>query len=122
MYKLFIFVAIGGFFGAICRYALIEKIKKHHSFSLPLHTLFVNLNGSFLLGFLWGLSIKSEYYLMLGVGFMGAYTTFSTFIIESVQLFKSGKRKVFVTYLLGTTVGGIVFAWLGTNIAKMFLT
>jgi CrcB protein len=76
-------VAVGGFFGAICRFGLSRSLQKKRIF--PIGTLAVNLTGAFLLGLLAGIQLKGNGYLLLGIGFMGAFTTFSTFKLESEQ-------------------------------------
>ena len=88
-----LFVMIGGFFGAISRFALGEWI--HTSNGFPLGTLFINLIGCFFLG--WFLTfvsqkkkIRPELTLLIGTGFVGSFTTFSTFSVETLTLLQQG--------------------------------
>lgn len=113
-----LFIAIGGFFGAISRYLCSNLIKKKIMTRFPLGTLFVNLIGSFLLGFLYGITNEINPKLLLGTGFLGAFTTFSTFNLETMQLVESKQRFTAFIYLALTYVGGIVFAFIGFTIAR----
>jgi fluoride exporter len=105
-------VAIGGFIGAISRYWLIQYIKSKISTAMPVATLTINLIGSFLLGLISGLHVSELVHLLFAVGFLGAFTTFSTLAVEAVQLWKQNKR-IFYSYLLFSFGGGIAFAWIG---------
>ena len=106
-------VGAGGFFGAISRYSLSQYINKNYSFRLPVATLIINLTGSFLLGFIISLGLGDSAVLLLGTGFMGAFTTFSTFKIEGIQLHLSKRKKDFLLYNLYSYGGGILLAFLG---------
>ena len=92
-----IFVSIGGFFGAISRFAVSKSVKSRKKTSFPVGTFAVNLMGSFLLGLLIGMHLKGDHYALLGIGFMGSFTTFSTLMLESEQL---RNRKRFALLLL----------------------
>ncbi|WP_141433620.1 fluoride efflux transporter CrcB [Bacillus sp. 03113] len=113
-------VAVGGFFGAICRYAIINFIKNVHHSSFPLGTLCVNLSGSFLLGILNGMMLNHYFMSFLGIGFMGAFTTFSTFKLETVQLIVD-RHYFAVINLLLTYIAGIGFAYLGIILGKIII-
>ena len=113
------FIATGGFIGAICRYWLANLIKKKNRYRLPLGTLLVNLIGSFLLGFLYGFTNDNDIRLLLGIGFLGAFTTFSTFNLETMQLLEGRERLTAFIYLALTYIGGIVFAFAGFMIGKI---
>jgi len=108
-----VWVALGGFLGACVRFLLsIWGNKKFHPI-LPRVTLFINLSGSFLLGVLVGGAWSESLYMFLGTGFMGAYTTFSTFNMENVQLIKKREWKVLGVYVAGSYVFGILLADIG---------
>lgn len=113
-----IFVAIGGFFGAISRFALSQRIQNKNKTGFPLGTLSVNLLGSFLLGLLFSVSSTGLIYLLFGVGFMGAFTTFSTLKLEAEYLRKSGKKSFFYLYLICSYTIGLILAYLGLIIGK----
>jgi CrcB protein len=87
-------VAIAAFAGAICRYLVDIAVQHRTEAVLPLGTLVVNLTGSLALGFLVGLGLyhglDNTTQTVAGVGFLGAYTTFSTFAYETVRLVEDG--------------------------------
>ncbi len=113
-------VMIGGFFGAICRFSLGELIHTNNGF--PLTTILINLSGCFILG--WFLTyvslnkkIRPEFTLIIGTGFIGSFTTFSTFSVETLNLFHEGLVFMAVIYVLTSTVLGILLAYAGHNLA-----
>lgn len=93
--SLFLVVALGGLIGAPSRYLLDRAISTRIESDLPWGTFAINITGSLLLGFLTGLSINGNLPLidkdLLGTGFCGAYTTFSTFTYETVRLLEDGR-------------------------------
>ncbi|XJZ25806.1 fluoride efflux transporter FluC [Bacillota bacterium Lsc_1132] len=111
-----IFVAIGGFFGAISRFAVSRKIQ--HKSGFPIATLIVNLFGAFLLGLFVGLQLKGQLYALAGVGFMGAFTTFSTFKLELVKFKYAKQRTFFYSYLAISYIGGISLAYIGIMLGR----
>ncbi|MDQ0242516.1 CrcB protein [Bacillus fengqiuensis] len=108
-----LWIAIGGFLGAISRFTLSTWIHKRFNSNFPIGTLFVNLLGSFLLGWMVGKGLSSGLYSFFGVGFMGAFTTFSTFKLENVQLREKRNHSVLFYYLVSSYAGGIVLAFIG---------
>ncbi len=112
--KIYALVALGGFIGAISRYALSSYIQSKHQSPFPHGTFIINLTGSFLLGFLFRrYNVHSEMFLLLGTGFLGAYTTFSTFEFESIELIRKEKVLISVLYLTASVVLGVILAYLG---------
>jgi CrcB protein len=93
--ELFFVVALGGFVGAPSRYLLDRAVNRRIESDLPWGTFLVNVSGSFVLGLLTGLSLShhlsSTAKALLGTGFCGAYTTFSTFSFETVRLLETGQ-------------------------------
>lgn len=112
-------VAIGGFFGAISRFGISRLFKKYDHSDFPYATLFVNLVGSFLLGYVIGSDIVETGILLLGTGFLGSFTTFSTFKLETIQLHADKKWKPLITYLLISYTVGILFAFIGMALGKV---
>ncbi|MFC7058881.1 fluoride efflux transporter CrcB [Halovenus salina] len=99
----FLLVGIGGVLGAWARYLLGQQVNTDR-----LDTLAVNVLGSFALGLLLGVPETHPVFSVFAVGFCGAFTTFSTFAVETVQSFEAGNRQQAVgnavVNLLGATV------------------
>jgi fluoride exporter len=114
-----LFIAIGAFFGAISRFALINELKKRIQRNVPYPTMIVNMSGSFLLGITVGLNVYTTIYFILAVGFLGAYTTFSTFAVEAVTLLRSKNSSSFFIYFIGTFLGGVLFCLVGWKIGTI---
>ncbi|WP_027415858.1 fluoride efflux transporter CrcB [Aneurinibacillus terranovensis] len=106
-------IGLGGFIGAISRFVVVESVGKRTSSPFPFGTLTVNLIGSFLLGFLYGTKLNHHVTAMLGAGFLGAFTTFSTFQYENVQLGKKKNWKTVFLYVGVSVIAGILLAALG---------
>lgn len=112
-------VGIGGFLGAISRYSVSQFINSRFSFRIPFATLFINLLGSFLLGFIIGLGITGSWLLLIGTGYMGAFTTFSTFKLEGIQLHIEKRKKDFSLYNGVSYGGGILLAYFGLQLGNL---
>lgn len=90
-----IVVGVGGFVGAVCRY-LIGMIPLKEGCTFPIKTFLINIAGSFLIGIVAALAMKTESLdsrtvLFLKVGICGGFTTFSSFALETTDLMKDGK-------------------------------
>jgi CrcB protein len=83
-------IAVAGALGAPARYLLDDVVQNRRAGVFPLGTLVINVTGSFVLGVLTGLALyhafPTDAKVVLGTGFCGAYTTFSTFTYETVRL------------------------------------
>ncbi len=113
-----ILVAIGGFWGAIARYSVNRWAARTIPSVFPYGTLLVNALGSFLLGYLIGMRAEQRLVLLLGTGFMGSFTTFSTFKAESVQLARTKQWSVFYLYIAISYISGIVLAFAGYALGR----
>lgn len=116
-------VGIGGFFGAISRYAIALWIGQKWGRSFPLGTFVINISGSFLIGFLMTLFaerfiVNPQWRLLLIVGFLGAYTTFSTFEYETGKLVKDGEWLIASMNVVLSVFVGFVALKIGEIIAK----
>ncbi|HET7616106.1 MAG TPA: CrcB family protein, partial [Bacillales bacterium] len=86
---------------------------KRMSSAFPFATLAVNLLGAFLLGLIFGSGMDTVWQMMLGTGFMGAFTTFSTFKLENFVLLEHRKWNTLIVYLAASYGGGIFLAFAG---------
>jgi CrcB protein len=107
--------------GAVARDLVDVAVQRRTSATWPLGTLAVNLTGSFVLGFLVGLglyhSLSDPVRTVAGTGFVGAYTTFSTFSYETVRLLQDGSRRTALLNVAVGTAGGLTAATLGLALA-----
>lgn len=107
---------LAGAAGAVCRYALDQVISRLLRRSFPWGTVVVNLSGALALGLLAGTStqgLPATPYVVLGAGFLGAYTTFSTWLFEVVRLAQGGRWGDALAHALGSLVLGVAAAALG---------
>ena len=111
-----------GALGTLARYGLQGLVQERTGSSFPAGTLVVNILGCFLLGgvaeyALTHLSIPPEWRVGITVGFLGAFTTFSTFTFEAVRLIQDGEWARAGTYLMASVVGGILAILAGMRLA-----
>ncbi len=109
----FVLVFIGGALGAVCRYGISVQMKRMISTEFPLATFLINLTGSFFLGLLMAASSDEPFRLLLGTGFLGGFTTFSTFQVENVTLYLRKKYLTLLGYVLLSVGMCILFAYIG---------
>lgn len=114
-----VWVGAAGFFGAVARYQLDGLISRHTDGAFPWGTFVVNLSGCFVLGLISTLLVgrmvaDSALRTALTVGFLGAYTTFSTFTLQGVRLAQDGLPALAAGYVAASVVLGLLAAWAGT--------
>ncbi|MBC2581196.1 fluoride efflux transporter CrcB [Clostridium sp. DJ247] len=112
----FLIVGIGGILGSITRFSLGKLISQHSKCSFPIGTATINITGAILLGIVSSISISKNTYLFFGDGFLGAYTTFSTFMYEGFNLFKENKKLNAFTYITMSILLGLIGYKIGTKI------
>jgi len=117
-------IAIGGALGALSRYGLGLWVSSKWDHGFPLGTFIINITGAFLLGFLnilfvEKLTVSPLWRLGIGIGFLGAYTTFSTFSYEAIMLFEGGSFVTAGLYTLLSVGIGFAGAALGVGLARM---
>lgn len=117
-------IGCGGFFGAILRYLVSKTAVDIFGYSISYGTLFVNVSGSFVLGLMYTLAIdklmiSENIRFLVGVGFLGAFTTFSTFSVESVHLFEDGHYMLSILNIFLNVTLSIAGAAIGIAVAKL---
>jgi fluoride exporter len=117
-------VAIGGTLGALARYGLDRAIERRVDSLFPWSTFAINISGCFAVGLVVAALVDrhdTPAWVRVGltVGFLGAYTTFSTFAQESLDLGKAGYSGLAVTYAVASVAVGVVFVYAGTAAGRM---
>lgn len=115
---IYLLIGFGGIIGSLFRYFLSIVSIKWWGTSFPLGTLFINLSGAFLLGWLssgWMISKKFHPYVLtaFSTGVIGSYTTFSTFCLDAITLIEQGKYLSSILYILASLFGGVLFVNIG---------
>jgi CrcB protein len=116
-------VGAGGFVGAISRYAVGLAVATFWTHRFPLATLLINVTGSFVLGLFSTLAVERvpidpRLRLFVATGFVGAYTTFSTFEYETQRLVETGAARWGLLNVVGSVVAGYAAVQLGVWIAR----
>jgi CrcB protein len=117
-------ISAGGALGACSRYAVSQFASEHWAHAFPIATLVINLTGSLVLScFLTAIGGKNGRFtiprLFFATGFLGAYTTFSTFSVETAHLMRDDKWGTAMLYLSISLIGGLVAALAGFKLARM---
>lgn len=114
-----VFVGIGGALGSLARYRLGKVITEKSNTTFPIGTFIINITGAILLGLVSSLDVSKNMYLLLGDGFLGAYTTFSTFMYEGCNMFQENEKMNAFTYVLGSLFIGVIGYVLGFEFGKL---
>ncbi len=117
-------VTVGGALGALSRYGLGVWISSKWNHGFPLHTFLINISGAFLLGFIHilfieRLNVNPLWRIGIGVGFLGAFTTFSTFGYEVITLLEGGSLYTAGLYTLLSILVGFTGVALGVGLARI---
>jgi CrcB protein len=110
-------VGVFGAVGAYARFAVAATITRRWPGAFPWGTFAVNLTGGFVLGVLTGLGVTGDALFVLGTGFLGGYTTFSTWMVEAQRLGEDAELEVMAAYLLGSMVAGLTATGAGWALA-----
>jgi CrcB protein len=118
----YIMVMLGGATGSLARYVVGTAIMNRVGGLFPVGTVFINITGSFLIGLLMTLLTERlqphpNWRLLLVVGFLGGYTTFSSFEWETLSVVRDGSRWMGMRNVAGSVVLGYAAVWLGATIA-----
>ncbi|BAQ64892.1 fluoride efflux transporter CrcB [Geminocystis sp. NIES-3709] len=118
-------ISLGAILGALIRYYIILNLNQWLQYNFPFGTFFINISGAFLMGFIAHLHFKMDiispdFRYMFIVGFLGSYTTFSTYELEIKILLEKGKLLQTSFYWLGSMIFGVIFFELGNFLGKKF--
>ncbi len=118
---------VGGSIGTLCRYYLAEFGQSRFGSWLPFGTLLVNLVGCLIIGLLLGvfekryqalIEVPMQLRLLLMTGFLGAFTTFSSYELETVLLFRQGSWERALLYVVGSMVLGLLLVMAGMRLGR----
>ena len=116
-------VAIGGALGAMSRYGVALVVARFWSGQFPLATFLINITGSFILGFFATFAVEKTaidplWRLLVATGFVGAYTTFSTFEYETQGLVEAGAVAIALANVIASVIAGYIAVQLGVFLAR----
>lgn len=119
-------IATGGALGAVARHGLASLINSQIDSRFPLGTLAVNVIGSLVIGIMYvviieRLNLHPDWRNIISIGFLGAFTTFSTFSLEIVQLLEQGQILTAGLYLMCSILSCIILCWLGIIITRSLI-
>jgi CrcB protein len=118
----YLVIGLGGILGANARYLVAGWATHRFGLEFPWGTFLINISGCFVLGLFMAYMLRHPTYhysrLFFAVGFLGAYTTFSTFSVEALQLVQNGRVFSALTYMIGSAVIGLFGAWIGFLLGK----
>ncbi|MHB0877448.1 MAG: fluoride efflux transporter CrcB [Anaerolineae bacterium] len=120
----FLAISLGAVLGANARYWVSSWIDRALAVRFPVGTMVINCTGSLILaGFVViateRLSLPQEWRLAVAVGFLGSYTTFSTFSVETWRLMESGNWALATANVVVSVIAGVAGAWLGSQAARV---
>jgi len=123
MFKLMLFVGLGGFLGSASRYLSQQYLLKLLPITFPIGTFAINMTGCFLIGLIYGLAERGsletlQWRLFLASGFCGGFTTFSAFSFEILELVKEGQYFQVGLYVSLSVVMGLLATFLGMILTK----
>ena len=124
--NLFIAIFLGGGFGALSRYLIIDQNNKLGTNSFPYGTMLVNILGALLIGAIYYLLISKviineQLKVFITIGFLGGFTTFSSFNLDFFKLIESGNMFLAIMYALFTFLTTIVAFYIGYSLSRIFI-
>ncbi len=123
MLEKIVYIAIAGAAGTLTRYGVVSLFQRDGVSGMPWGVFAANMAGSLLFGLIWAMSeergwISENVRVIALVGFLGAFTTFSTFAFDNLQLARATEWGWFAANLTLTNVGGLAFVYAGFRIAR----
>ena len=117
-------VAVGGAAGALARYGTVVAYQRFAPSTFPLAILTVNVLGSLLFGLIWAYAedrdwISENMRLLVLTGFLGSFTTFSTFAFDEAMFIRSGSWAIFVANLLISNTAALAAVFIGFRVGKL---
>ena len=124
--NIFIAIFLGGGFGALSRYLIIDQINKLGTNSFPYGTMLVNILGALVIGAIYYLLISKviineQLKVFITIGFLGGFTTFSSFNLDFFKLIESGNMFLAIMYALFTFLTTIVAFYIGYSLSRIFI-
>jgi CrcB protein len=123
VYK-YLLIGAGGFAGAIARYWVTTMVTQRMGLRFPYGTFLINVTGCFLIGFFMYLLaergvLDAHWLYVIVIGFIGAYTTFSTFEYETMRELQDGQVGTGMLYVGSSVLVGFAMVWIGAQVAKL---
>lgn len=116
-------VIIGGALGALSRFGVAQLLPHSGGIRFPWSTFAANLAGCLLIGIVMGLVVNNQigrqYIPLIVIGFLGGFTTFSSFGWETIQLFQNKQLLLAVYYVLGTNIVGLLLVFTGYKLSQL---
>lgn len=125
MFQKLLLIAVAGALGTLARYGMTGAVQNVLGKDFPWGTVSVNLLGCLLFGVVWGLTMESrltvspEVRIILLVGFMGGFTTFSSFGFEAAKLLEDSEWLLALWYMALQNVGGLVAMFVGLALGRL---
>jgi len=120
----YLMIALGGALGAVARYQVAAMVQARVATGFPWGTFWVNISGCLVMGIATTLLterlvVNPQWRFLVPIGFIGAYTTFSTFEMELFRANTEGAWLIGGAYLVGSVVAGYIALWLGVVLARL---
>lgn len=119
---IWIAVLLGGFVGAVARQEIFSRVQQRTQTPFPVGIMLINLTGAFVLGLVHGSEVLDEspqwFSLALEVGAVGAFTTYSTWALDSLRLHEKQRKIMAWTNLIGSLTVAVTLVWIGTYLGQ----
>ena len=120
-----VYILVGGAIGTYLRYAVSGYSYKLFDWIFPIGTLVVNLIGSFLIGLLWGIfesgNLSPNIRVFIFIGILGGFTTFSSYMLETLNLYRDGEVRLAIINLFANNIFGLIMVIGGFFLSKLLV-